>query len=80
MENKTLAKTNQNSRTISRTSVMNFWTRELNSGRETYRDESGEKNYTQMGEDAAEHFGVLSIDGQSDIEKDIFDWATELVF
>lgn len=66
--------------TITRTSVMNYWTRELNSGRETYKDECGEKQYTKMGEDAAIHFGIASETAQSDIEKDIFEWATEMTF
>jgi hypothetical protein len=65
---------------ITRASVMNFWTRELNSGRRTYRDDSGEKEYTQMGEDAAAHFGILSEDGQSEIEMQMFDWAVEMIF
>lgn len=65
---------------ITRTKVMNYWTRQINSGKETYKDECGEKQYTKMGEDAADHFGVMSDNGQSDIEKDIFDWATELIF
>ena len=65
---------------ITRTKVLNYWTRQINSGKETYKDECGEKDFTRMGEDAAEHFGVMSDNGQTDIEKDIFDWATELIF
>lgn len=59
---------------------MNYWTRQINSGAETYKDDVGEKDYTYMGEDAARHFGVESETGQTDIEKDIFEWATEMIF
>lgn len=65
---------------ITRTSVMNYWTKEINSGRETYKDECSDKDYTKMGEDAARKFGVLSNNGQSDIELQIFEWATEMIF
>jgi hypothetical protein len=67
-------------KSITRIAVLNFWTRELNSGRETYKDECGEKDYTLMGEHAAEHFSVESEQGNSEIEQDIFQWTTELIF
>jgi hypothetical protein len=67
-------------KTITRTSVMNYWTRQLNAGKETYKDDCGEKDYTKMGEDAAEHFGVLSENGETEIEQEIFAWATEINF
>lgn len=66
--------------TLTRTSVMNFWTRQLNSGKETYKDECGEKQFTRMGEDAAQHFGIATDQGNSAVEQDIFDWATEMIF
>lgn len=65
---------------ITRTAVMNYWTRQINAGKETYKDECGEKDFTRMGEDAAQHFGVLSDNGDTDIEQDIFDWAQQVIF
>lgn len=67
-------------RTITRTSVMNYWISQINSGRETYKTECGDNDYTYMGEDAARHFGISSENGQSEVEQDIFEWATELTF
>lgn len=65
---------------ITRAMVMNYWTRQINSRKETYKDECGEKDYTRMGEDAARHFEVATDTGDTNIEHDIFDWATELHF
>lgn len=59
---------------------MNYWTNELNSGRETYKTDNGEIDYTYMGEDAARYFGIDSENGQSEVEQDIFEWATEMTF
>ncbi len=66
---------------INRTIVLNYWTRQINAGKETYRDPlTNEKDFTKMGEDASSYFGVLSENGQTDIEQQIFEWATELIF
>lgn len=65
---------------ITRASVMNFWVRQLNSQREVYRDECGEKQYTLMAEQAAEHFDIATENGQSPLEEDIAQWATEMHF
>jgi hypothetical protein len=62
---------------ITRESVMNYWVRQLNSQKETYKDECNEWNTTLMGEQAAEYFGVDSEMGNTPIEQDIFDWAVE---
>lgn len=67
-------------KTITRASVLNFWNDELRSGRETYKDNSGEKDYTYMGEQAAVNFNVETEQGNSAIEQDIFQWALELNF
>lgn len=66
--------------TITRELVMNYWTSQVKAGKETYTDTAGEIDYTYMGEDAAWHFRVDTEDGQSEIEKNIFEWATEMIF
>lgn len=63
--------------TITRPSVMNFWLRNLNKNKEMYVDDAGELNITLLGEEAAEHFGVMSDNGQTEIEQQLFDWAVE---
>lgn len=62
---------------VTRTAVMNFWKDQTINQKNSYQDSSGEWEYTRMGEEAAAHFGVMSDDGQTDIEQNIFDWATE---
>jgi len=62
---------------ITKNAVMNYWQSQVSIDQEKYLDRAGELNYTAMGEDAAEHFGVLSEDGKTDIEELIFEWATE---
>jgi len=64
-------------RLITRESVMNYWVNQLNSQKETYKDDCNEWNTTYMGEVAAIHFNVASDDGNTEIERDIFDWAVE---
>jgi hypothetical protein len=64
-------------KTITRESVMNYWVNQLNSQKETYKDDCNEWNTTYMGEQAAEHFGIMSEEGNSPLEQDIFDWAVE---
>ncbi len=59
---------------------MNYWTSQINAGKETYKDDCGNIDYTYMGEDAARHFGIESDNGQSPVEVDIFEWATEMIF
>ncbi len=66
-----------NMKSITRASVMNFWVREINKDNEGYIDECREFNTTYMGEMAAEHFGVLSEMGDTEVESEIFDWAVE---
>lgn len=63
--------------TITRTSVMNFWSRDIAKNNADYFDSANEFDTTVMGETAAEHFGVSSADGNTAIEQDIFDWAVE---
>jgi hypothetical protein len=62
---------------ITKNAVMDYWQGQASIDPEKYLDSAGELNYTMMGEDAAEHFGVLSDDGDTDIEESIFEWATE---
>ncbi len=63
-------------KTITRTSVFNFWNRDIAKYPKQYID-CGEFDTTMMGEEAAEHFECLTEDGQSEIEREIFDWAVE---
>ena len=62
---------------ITKKAVMNYWRSQVSIDQEKYINSACELNYTAMGEDAAEHFGVLSEDGKTDIEGSIFEWATE---
>ena len=62
---------------ITRASVMNFWTRDISKNNADYIDDCNEFNTTVMGEQAAEHFGVMSENGNTAVEQDIFDWAVE---
>lgn len=55
---------------------MNFWIRAIVKDPSIYID-CGEFNTTAMGERAADYFGCMTDDGQSDIERDIFDWAVD---
>lgn len=64
-------------KTITRASVMNFWVRALNKDSKGLIDDCREFNTTQMGEDAADHFDVMTDNGDSEIEREIFDWAVE---
>lgn len=61
---------------ITRASVFNFWNRDIQKYPAQYID-CGEFITTTMGEEAAEHFGCMTDDGQSEIEREIFDWAVE---
>jgi hypothetical protein len=63
-------------KTITRASVMNFWVRDIRKNNADYID-CGEFNTTAMGEMAADHFDVMSDDGNTPIEQNIFDWAVE---
>lgn len=63
--------------TLTRASVMNFWSRDIAKNNADYIDDCNEFNTTVMGEHAAEHFGVMSEDGNTPVEQDIFDWAVE---
>jgi hypothetical protein len=40
-------------------------------------DDCGEFNTTVMGEAAAEYFGLMSDEGNTPIEQDLFDWAVD---
>lgn len=64
-------------KTITRASVMNFWNRDIVKNNADYIDDCDEFNTTVMGEQAAEHFGVMSDNGDTDAEQQIFDWAVE---
>lgn len=60
-----------------RTAVMNFWMRDLLKNKSLYFDSANEFDTTAMGEQAADHFKVMTDEGSSDIEQQIFDWAVE---
>jgi len=64
-------------KTITRESVMNFWNRDIAKNNADYIDDCNEFNTTIMGERAAEHFEVMSDNGNTAIEQEIFDWAVE---
>lgn len=58
-----------------------FWNNEMAKDKNVYWDnQSYELNTTLMSEDAQHHFGVATDMGQTDIEKDIEDWAFEYVY
>lgn len=57
--------------------VFTFWTTTELANPEAYTDSAGDRNLTMMGEDAADHFGISSTFGDTEIERAIFDWALD---
>jgi hypothetical protein len=64
---------------VTQAAVFRYWSRQLSDDRNRWQDTVGEYSSTAMGEDAAVHFKCASEEGDTDLEKDIFDWAVDFV-
>ncbi|GGA92800.1 hypothetical protein [Puia dinghuensis] len=60
---------------VTQTAVDRYWFRVIRGDEKSWKDSAGEYNTTAMGEAAAEHFHCKSENGDTDAEKNIFDWA-----
>ncbi len=64
---------------VTHNAVFRYWSRQLSDDKNRWQDTVGEYSTTAMGEEAAVHFKCASDQGDTDIEKEIFDWAVDFV-
>jgi hypothetical protein len=64
---------------VTHTAIFRYWSREISDDKNRWQDTVGEYSPTAMGEAAAVHFKCASEQGDTQLEKEIFDWAIDFV-